>query len=92
MEISLKLLPVSPVSRRVPVDARYAFRGTAPAELRLTLAGREVMRRKPGEPNAAGWSSGVRKLDLNRLSGRAEVKFELLDERGGVIADAVQVL
>ena len=50
------------------------------------------MRRKPGEPNAAGWSSGVRKLDLNRLSGRAEVKFELLDERGGVIADAVQVL
>ncbi|MBS1451853.1 MAG: DUF4434 domain-containing protein [Lentisphaeria bacterium] len=92
MEISLKLLPVSPVSRRVPVDARYAFRGTAPAELRLTLAGREVMRQKPGEPNAAGWSSGVRKLDLNRLSGRAEVKFELLDERGGVIADAVQVL
>ena len=92
MEISLKLLPVSPVSRRVPVDARYAFRDTAPAELRLTLAGREVMRRKPGEPNAAGWSSGVRKLHLNRLSGRAEVKFELLDERGGVIADAVQVL
>lgn len=47
MEISLKLLPVSPVSCRVPVDVRYAFRGAAPAELRLTLAGREVMRRKP---------------------------------------------
>ena len=85
MEISLKLLPVSPVSCRVPVDARYAFRGAAPAELRLTLAGREVMRRKPGEPNAAGWYSGVRKLDLTGLAGGVELKFELLDEAGNTI-------
>ena len=41
MEISLKLLPVSPVSCRVPVDARYAFRGAAPAERSVFLRPRQ---------------------------------------------------
>ena len=92
MELSLKLLPCSPVSRNVPVDVRFAFRGAAVNAVRLLLAGREVMYREPGRLNSGGWSSGVEKIGLANCSGTVEVRLELLDESGTVLGDAIQQL
>lgn len=88
MELTLRLLPVSPVSRRVPIDVRYAFRGGTPAALRLLLDGGEILRGEPGTPNAAGWYSGCRKLDLCSCSGTVSLRLEVLDEEDRLLACA----
>ena len=88
MGLTLRLLPVSPVSRRVPIDVRYAFRGGTPAALRLLLDGGEILRDEPGTPNAAGWFSGCRKLDLRRCSGTVSLRLEVLDEEDRLLACA----
>ena len=88
MELTLRLLPVSPVSRRVPIDVRYAFRGGTPAALRLLLDGGEILRGEPGTPNAAGWYSGCRKLDLRSCSGTVSLRLEVLDEEDRLLVCA----
>ena len=92
MELSLKLLPVSPVSRRVPVDVRYAFRGAEAAQIRLLVNNREITRKEPGAPNGAGWHPGCERLDLRKFFGIVSIRIELLDSQDHVIADATRNL
>lgn len=86
--LSVKLLPVSPVSVRVPVDVRWAYRGEKPSRILLKCDGAPVESVSPGDISHGGWFAGTFRLAPVRSAKRFCVTVEVYDHSGTMTAHA----